>query len=274
MIKCWDEGFLKLKKGHKAKLTCPATAAYGKRAMGAKIPADSDLVFEVELLDFTSAKPKQAKKEEEPAKPKDAGIPTKVLVDISNEEAGVGDFPEKGDKISVHYTGTLLTNGSKFDSSLDRKQPFEFKVGTGQVIKCWDEGFLQLKKGHKAKLTCPATSAYGKKAMGAIPANSDLVFEVELLDFTSKTPKKVPEVESGVTTTKGGVDLSTVNMEEFQVIKNPDTVGEGELPKANDKMKVHYTGIFADGSVFDSSVNRGQPFDFTLGTGSVIKCWD
>ena len=122
---------MQLKKGHKAKLTCPASAAYGDRSMGANLPGDSDLVFEVELLDFKSAKPKQAKKEETPEKSTGKTRPTEVEVYISNEEAGTGDFPEKGDKISVHYTGTLLTDGSKFDSSLDRNQPFEFKVGTG-----------------------------------------------------------------------------------------------------------------------------------------------
>jgi len=173
VIKCWDEGFLQLKKGHKAKLTCPASAAYGDRAMGASIPGDSDLVFEVELLDITKSKKKR---------------PSEVVVKISNEKEGTGEFPQKGDRISVHYTGTLLVGGSQFDSSYERKMPFEFNVGTGSVIKCWDEGFLKLKRGHKAKLICPAAKGYGNKAMAdKIPADSDLVFEVELLDFTSAT---------------------------------------------------------------------------------------
>lgn len=83
----------------------------------------------------------------------------------------------------VHYTGKLL-DGTKFDSSLDRNKPFDFVVGVGQVIKGWDEGIIQLKKGQKAVLTCPPDFAYGARGVpGVIPPNSVLVFEVELLDF-------------------------------------------------------------------------------------------
>ena len=83
--------------------------------------------------------------------------------------------------VTAHYTGTL-TDGSKFDSSLDRNQPFKFSVGRGQVIKCWDEGFQQLQVGQKATLTCPPDYAYGARGMPpVIPENATLLFEVELL---------------------------------------------------------------------------------------------
>ena len=91
-------------------------------------------------------------------------------------------FPQKGDIITAHYTGTLRENGEKFDSSVDRGQPFTTKIGVGQVIPCWDKAFLKLSLGEKAILHCDSESAYGKRgAGGSIPPNSDLDFEVELL---------------------------------------------------------------------------------------------
>jgi FKBP-type peptidyl-prolyl cis-trans isomerase len=95
----------------------------------------------------------------------------------------VGETCPRGARVLVHYTGKLL-DGTKFDSSLDRNKPFDFVVGIGQVIKGWDEGIIQLKKGQKAVLTCPPDFAYGARGVpGVIPPNSVLVFEVELLDF-------------------------------------------------------------------------------------------
>lgn len=94
---------------------------------------------------------------------------------------GTGAAPQAGQTVQVHYTG-WLTNGQKFDSSVDRGQPFEFKLGAGMVIKGWDVGVAQMKVGGKRKLTIPPHMAYGERGFpGAIPPNSTLVFEVELL---------------------------------------------------------------------------------------------
>ena len=89
----------------------------------------------------------------------------------------------RGASVKVHYTGKLL-NGTVFDSSVPRGQPFEFTVGVGQVIRGWDAGVTQMQKGQKAILTCPPEYAYGTRgAGGVIPPNATLIFEVELLDF-------------------------------------------------------------------------------------------
>jgi peptidylprolyl isomerase len=93
---------------------------------------------------------------------------------------GTGVSPTPGQNVSVHYTGTL-ENGTKFDSSVDRGQPFQFRIGTGRVIKGWDEGVMSMRVGGKRKLIIPPALAYGSRSMGPIPPNSTLIFEVELL---------------------------------------------------------------------------------------------
>lgn len=95
---------------------------------------------------------------------------------------GKGLSPTKGQVCKVHYHGTLL-DGTIFDSSVQRNQPFEFQIGVGQVIKGWDEGVMTMKVGGKRKLVIPADLAYGSRSAGQIPANSTLVFEVELLEI-------------------------------------------------------------------------------------------
>lgn len=96
---------------------------------------------------------------------------------------GNGEFPKPGQTVSVHYTGTL-TDGSKFDSSVDRGQPISFALGTGQVIRGWDEGIGLLDKGAKARLIIPHELGYGERGMPpVIPPSSTLIFDVELVDF-------------------------------------------------------------------------------------------
>ena len=96
---------------------------------------------------------------------------------------GTGPTPNPGDSVSMHYTG-CLTDGSKFDSSRDRGQPFTFVVGVGQVIRAWDTQVLKMKVGERAKLTCAPEDAYGARGFPpVIPANATLVFDVELLSI-------------------------------------------------------------------------------------------
>jgi len=160
-------------------------------------------------------------------------------------EVGTGAQPQKGQYVQVHYTG-WLTDGTKFDSSVDRGQPFEFKLGAGQVIKGWDEGLATMKVGGRRKLYLPPDLAYGSRgAGGVIPPNAELVFEVHLLGIRI-TELQIDEVEQGT----------------------------GAQPEAGQIVQVHYTGRLADGTIFDSSIDRGEPLEFVFGVGQVIAGWD
>lgn len=97
------------------------------------------------------------------------------------KEGDGSTFPQVGDRVTIHYTGTL-TDGSKFDSSRDRGSPFQCQIGVGQVIKGWDTAIPKLSVGSRAKLTIPAHEGYGARGFPPIiPANSTLIFDVELL---------------------------------------------------------------------------------------------
>ena len=94
------------------------------------------------------------------------------------------NFPSPGERVTVHYTGQF-ENGKKFDSSVDRNQPFQFNVQTGEVIKCWDEVVSRMSLGEKLKVVCPSKLAYGSRGAGrTIPPNTDIGFEIELLGIS------------------------------------------------------------------------------------------
>ena len=178
-----------------------------------------------------------------------------------DEVMGEGNNPKTGDKVVVHYTGTL-ENGTKFDSSVDRDRPFEFTLGVCRVIKGWDVGVASMKPGGKRKLIIPPELGYGSRNMGTIPPSSTLLFDVELIEIKEKfvdtdfsLPGKEEITESGL-----------------RMIIHKE--GNGQIPITGQTVKVHYTGILENGTTFDSSHDRGRPFSFQLGQGRVIKGWD
>ena len=166
VIQGWDEGVQGMKMGGTRVLTIPSELGYGARGAGGVIPPNATLVFEVELLAVAAA----------------------PVLEYDDVVVGSGPEAQAGQRVTVHYTGWLFdasaagNRGRKFDSSKDRRDPFKFALGAGQVIKGWDEGVQGMKVGGTRVLTIPPELGYGARgAGGAIPPNATLVFEVELL---------------------------------------------------------------------------------------------
>ena len=178
-------------------------------------------------------------------------------------EVGEGAAPQPGENVAVHYSGTL-EDGTVFDSSYTRDAPIVFPLGKGRVIRGWDEGIALMRVGGKATLIIPPALAYGAQgAGGVIPPDATLTFDVELVGIEPGAPAApLPVANSDFRTTASGL--------RYHIISR----GAGPLPRKGRQVLVHYSGWLLDGTRFDSSRERGQPFQFILGQGQVIPGWD
>jgi FKBP-type peptidyl-prolyl cis-trans isomerase len=188
-------------------------------------------------------------------------------VDIEIIQEGQGPKPNPGDIVTVHYTGTLPSTGEVFDSSVEKNRPFLFAIGKGHVIPGWDIGIAKLNVGAKAILHIPANLAYGDRATGPIPPNSDLDFEVEILNIE---PAPKPIVHSPYDT-EGMDERVTDSGIRYFLIEE----GDGANISAGSRVKVHYYGYFPEtAEKFDNSFERGQPIQVIVGQGQVIPGWE
>ncbi len=130
---------------------------------------------------FNFPTPSNSLKADGPAAAASSDATISAKLEIQDIKVGTGSAVKAGNTIKIHYTGTL-TNGQKFDSSIDRGQPFETQIGVGKVIKGWDLGVVGMKTGGKRKLIIPPDMGYGAQGMGnVIPPNATLIFDLELL---------------------------------------------------------------------------------------------
>ncbi len=165
--------------------------------------------------------------------------------------------------VSVHYSGYLASDNSLFDSSFEREQPIEFILGHAMVIPGWEEALTYLRVGDKARLWVPSKQAYGDKGRGPIPPDTDLVFDVHVIDAQPIViPEMISLADKDTLETDSGLQIIFIN----EVT--------GNQPARGSVLVVHYSGFLSDGSLFDSSVQRNVPFRFVLGAGQVIRGWD
>lgn len=264
VISGWDRGLEGIKVGEIRRLALPSELAYGDRAVG-PIPANSDLYFEVELVSAQPPLPQDTFPDIRNIKWKETA-PGLALFDA---KPGTGTGAVPGMRIKLHYTG-WLSQGTKFGSSKDLGKPFEVILGTGRLIKGWEQGLEGLAPQGVRYLRVSPSMGYGAAAYASIPPNSTLIFRIEMLsadaDSTlAETMDFFPDT-SELTLKDGPEGLR------YAVLREGDSTREAAV--TGDSVRVHYTGYLTNGTKFDSSRDRGEIFAFPLGGGRVIRGWD
>ncbi|MCW3101998.1 MAG: Peptidylprolyl isomerase [Bacteroidetes bacterium] len=256
VIKGWDEAFQLLQEGDKATIKFGPELGYGERAMG-KIPANSPLIFDVELIEvIEGVRPFDTKGKDTV---KTASGLQYILVKANKS----GEQAVSGTKVVANYSAFLL-DGKMFDSSIERGQPLKANIGKGQLFAGLEEGLALMHKGEKARIIIPSKLAFGEKGSGPIPPNADIIFDVEMVDVQ----KVIPPVAYDI---KGLEAKKTASGITYYEVKRSGSTVKAEAGKT---VKVHYSGYLADGTMFDSSVERGEPIEFPLGQAYVIQGWE
>jgi peptidylprolyl isomerase len=252
----WEEGIGLMKQGGKAKMVLPPELAFGPEGSGS-IPPNAQIVIEMELL-TVSAPPTPAEVANADLTKTETGLQYYDLTEGNGEEA------IKSSTVSTLYTIWVKTDsGYDYIDASQENYPASFVIGRGDtVFPGWEEGVTGMKVGGKRLLVIPPELAYGESGAGTvIPGNATLVMEIELV--SSQEPRVATKVdEKDFTTTESGLKY-------YDLVE-----GTGATPTTGQTVVVHYTGWLEDGTQFDSSVDRGQPFSFALGTGGVIAGWD
>ena len=254
VIQGWDQGIALMREGGKATLIIPPELAYGPAGSGS-IPPNATLTFDVELIEVIAA-PEPADIALDDYEVTESGL---RYFDI---EPGDGDPPENGDLATFHFDG-WLEDGTPLGGT-GGGPPASLQVGMGQAFPGLDEGVATMRTGGKRQLFIPPELAFGEQGADTIPPNSSLIIEVTMLDIiAAPEPSVFPEIdESEYEETESGLKYYDIE------------VGDGATPQPGQQVQVHYTGWLEDGTKFDSSIDRGQPFPFALGVGGVISGWD
>lgn len=183
---------------------------------------------------------------------------------------GSGNNAIVGSTVVVHYTGKLL-NERQFDSSIDRKTPFSFTVGEGQVISGWDEGLQLFNEGAKGVVFIPSSLGYGNTGASIIGANEVLIFDIELLDFVLLAPEQLAEDIVEIEQYISDNNINNVQKTTSGLHYTITTPGIGNNAVLGDSVTINYIGKLLNGKVFDTTLK--DPFKFKLETGKYISGW-
>ena len=250
-----DEGLALMKAGGTARMVLPAELAFGESGYGA-VPANSQVVLDVELYSVEDA-PLPSTVAESDLVTLDSGLKYADLI------TGDGETAKAGDIVSTHYM--IWEQGkdkAEFVAGSQGGDPVMFVQGAGdKVFPGWEEGVLGMQVGGKRQLIIPPELGLGETGGGNISSNAALIMEIELVNALEQPVlSRVPE--SDLTTTSSGLAYSDL------------VTGAGDPVSAGQTVTVNYSGWLEDGTMFDSSIPRGEPFSFTLGQGSVIPGWE
>jgi peptidylprolyl isomerase len=251
----WNEGVLTMNVGGQRQLVIPPDLALGEEGFGDFIPPNSTIILEVNLLSFRQS-PKPTETDTADFETTESGLQYYDLV------VGDGETPEPGDNVEMEFAIWLQDGNSYVAGSEDQGGSFSFPVGSGQVFPGWEEGVLTMAEGGVRQLIIPPDLGLGEQGVnGLVPANATLVMEMTLLSI-SKAPEMTEVDPADYETTDSGLEYFDIE------------VGDGATPESGQTVVVHYSGWLEDGTLFDSSVQRGEPFTFPLGQGAVIPGWD
>lgn len=236
-------------------MVLPPELAFGDQGMG-MIPPNSEVILDIALVAVEAA-PEPMVVDESDLQTTESGL---QYYDIAE---GDGAAPELGSTVSTNFAIWVQEeDGPRYIVSSEGQGPIPFVVGAGDtVFPGWDEAVTTMQVGGKRYLVIPPELGLGAQGGGDIPPDATLVMEIELVEV--REPVKMTEVdEADYTETESGLQY-------YDIVE-----GDGPAPEEGQVVIVHYTGWLEDGTQFDSSVDRGQPFTFPLGTGSVIAGWD
>ena len=259
VIPGWDEGIGLMREGGKAQLIIPPELAYGPQDRPG-IPANSTLHFDVELVSVTvpptpTPPPPPTSFDESDFTTTDSGIKYAVISE------GDGETPEEGEIVSVHFVG-WAEDGSMIGDSR-QGPPLDFAVGSEEILAGWDEAVMLMKVGEVTQFIIPSELAFGSEGIdGLVPPDTPVTFELQLLGISPPPPPPVSVDEEDFEVLESGVKIFTIEE------------GDGDSPQDGDTVFVHYRLWLEDGTSIDSSYERGQPFDFIVGTGSTIPGWE
>ena len=256
----WEEGAMGMNQGGSRQLIIPPALAFGEAGIPeAGIPANATLVMELELLDV-QASPTPEKLSDADYETTESGLQIAVLAEGTGEEEVA-----MGDTVTVNFTIWVADSERYFTGSSTSGQPFVYPVGSGAVFPGWDEGMIGMTVGEKRQLLIPSEIGLGAEGIGdVVPPNSDLLMQVELMDVA-----KAPEPRFPTEIDEGDFVVTDSGLKYYDLVE-----GDGDSPETGQMVTVHYSGWLEDGTMFDSSVDRGEPFPFAIGTGSVISGWD
>jgi peptidylprolyl isomerase len=251
----WEEGLKLMKAGGQARMVLPPELAFGAEGYG-MIPPDSHIILVVEVISIEKP-PAPVAFSEDDLTTTDSGL---QYYDIT---LGDGDGAKNGDIVSNQFTLWVMGDiENSFVGSSNNGQPLTFEIGKGDsVFPGWEEGNIDMKVGGRRLLIIPPELGFGEVGAGDIPPNAVLIMEIELLDISE--PVMMTDVdEDEYVATESGLKF-------YDIIE-----GDGPMPETGQVVVVHYTGWLEDGTKFDSSLDRGQPFTFQIGAGMVIPGWD